>query len=143
MCVLDGCIFAAGGGDADGDELSSVEKYDPPTDSWSAVAPMHHARVSHAMAVLDGHIYVAGGYGAEDSVEMYDAATDSWSSVADMVHKRSDFGLCVVSGRLTAVGGGSQIQSVEQYDAAADAWSVVPAMQMPTARRHAAWCICD
>jgi hypothetical protein len=123
VCVLDGCIFAAGGF-ASGSEISFVEKVDPLAwDSWTSVAPMQHARYGYAMAVLDGHIYVAGGKGtAQRSVERYDAATNSWSSVADMVQARSSFGLFVVNGRLTAVGGDS---STERYDAATNAWIVV------------------
>jgi N-acetylneuraminic acid mutarotase len=137
-CVLDGCIFASGGYDDSG-ALSGVQKYDPPTDSWRAVAPMQRARHNHAMTVLDGHIYAAGGTDAERSVERYDAAADSWSSVADMARTRHFFALCVVNGRLTAVGG----ENVEQYDAATDTWSVVPRMQMPTTRERFALCVVD
>jgi hypothetical protein len=119
--------------------LSSVEKYDPLTNSWSDVAPMRHTRMYHAMTVLDGHVYVAGGHGAIRSVERYDAATNSWISVAGMVQGRTDFGLYVVNGRLTAVGS-CESQSVEQYDVATNTWSVVPAMQMPFTRNYFASC---
>jgi kelch-like protein 2/3 len=147
VCVLDGCIFVSGGTIARQQYVASVEKYDPLTDSWSAVASMQHARTGHAMAVLNGHIYVAGGcWMNEDeekeflrSVERYDAATNSWSSVADMVEERDNLGLLVVNGRLTAMGGRGE-QSVEQYDAATNTWSVAPAMQLPSVRNFSASC---
>jgi kelch-like protein 2/3 len=100
---------------------------------------MNYARDGHRMAVLNGCIYAAGGWGYRDfspgshalrSVERYDSASDTWTSVADMVSPRHLFGFFVLNGRLTAVGG-DEAGSVEQYDAELDVWRVVAAMQMP------------
>ena len=41
--------------------LSSVERYDPATNAWEAVAPMVVERFAHAMAALDGKLYAVGG----------------------------------------------------------------------------------
>ena len=49
MAVLDGKLCALGGRGA----LSSVERYDPATNAWEAVAPMAEAREAHAVAVLE------------------------------------------------------------------------------------------
>jgi N-acetylneuraminic acid mutarotase len=36
--------------------------YDPVADSWQQMAAMPTARYSHASAVVDGKIYVSGGF---------------------------------------------------------------------------------
>ena len=65
-----------------------MERYDPATNAWEAVAPMATARYNHAVAALDGKLYVAGGLGAGynrlSSVERYDPALDAWEAVAPM-----------------------------------------------------------
>ena len=53
MAVLDGKLYTAGGhSEADGAASSSVERYDPATDTWEAVAPMAAERNDHGVAVL-------------------------------------------------------------------------------------------
>ena len=44
VAVLDGKLYAVGGCN-NGDCLSSVERYDPVTNAWEAVAPMTSARM--------------------------------------------------------------------------------------------------
>jgi len=39
-----------------------VVMYDPVADSWQQMAAMPTARYSHASAVMDGKIYVSGGF---------------------------------------------------------------------------------
>ena len=47
--------------------LSSVERYDPATNAWGAVAPMGTARAAPAMAVvLEGKLYAVGGQNDEE-----------------------------------------------------------------------------
>ena len=48
VAVLDGKLYAVGG--YGGGQLSSVERYDPATNAWQAVAPMATAR-SFAVAL--------------------------------------------------------------------------------------------
>ena len=73
--VLDGKLYAVGGFCDDG-FLSSVERYDPATNAWEAVAPMAAARSDHGVAVLDGKLYAVGGLNNDDgylsSVERYE-----------------------------------------------------------------------
>ena len=42
--------------------LDSVERYDPQTNTWSTVASIKVGRIGAAASVLDGKIYLAGGY---------------------------------------------------------------------------------
>ena len=76
-------LYYYGGG------LSSVERYDPLTNSWTTVSPMSTARLKHASAALDGKLYACGGWHVSNrtaltSVERYDPDTDSWETVAPM-----------------------------------------------------------
>ena len=93
MAVLDGNLYAVGGWNDDDGFLSSVERYDPATNAWEAVAPMAEAREHHSVAVLDGKLYVAGGLGAVhsrfSSVERYDPAIDAWEAAPPMATARS------------------------------------------------------
>ena len=41
--------------------LTSVERYDIVTDSWSEIGPMPSATHSHAALEVDGVIYISGG----------------------------------------------------------------------------------
>jgi N-acetylneuraminic acid mutarotase len=57
-----GKIYVIGGIAANQSILSSVEEYDPATDSWRFVAPLPRPRHHHAAAVVGDAIYVIGGY---------------------------------------------------------------------------------
>ena len=132
MAVLDGKLYAVGGHDNDDGYLSSVERYDPATNAWEAVAPMGEERINHAVAVLDGKLYAVGGYnddGFLSSVERYDPATNAWEAVAPMGEERSRPGVAALDGKLYAVGGfntddadDGYLSSVERYDLATNAW---------------------
>jgi len=78
-------------------DLSSVERYDPATNVWEAVAPMAAARYDHAVAVLNGKLYAVGGMFDDSSylssVEQYDPAANAWEVVAPMATTRA--GPCV------------------------------------------------
>ena len=65
VAVLDGKLYAVGGYDGvgyyddavgyyDAGRLSSVERYDPATNAWEAVAPMATARLNFGVASLRG-----------------------------------------------------------------------------------------
>lgn len=79
----DGLIFVMGGYNGT-DVFSTVEAYDPLTDTWTAKASMPQATRGAAVAKdLDGAIYVIGG-GFNGSylatVQAYNSTSDIWSS---------------------------------------------------------------
>ena len=152
-CVVNGKIFAIGGYvDGLGDlSLSTVEMYDPKTDTWERKADMPTARTDAATSVVDGKIYAIGGtslnkfqfdvlvngkvrtfdrWDPEDlpTVEMYDPDTDTWTQKADMPTPRNT-STCAVDGKIYAIGGTSdkvksfRLDTVEVYDPATDKWS--------------------
>ena len=68
--------------------LTSVERYDPATNTWEAVAPMGAGRVALSTAVIDGKLYAVSGRSTGstplNTVERYDPATNTWEAVAPM-----------------------------------------------------------
>jgi N-acetylneuraminic acid mutarotase len=126
--------------------LSTVEEYDPATDTWTEKAPMPAARLVHSTSVVDGKIYVIGGayrpgVWTEElmtsDVEAYDPATDTWTKKTPMSTAIGAVATSVVNGKIYAIGGattagGTALSTVEEYDPATDTWTTKTAM--PTAR---------
>ena len=56
--------------------LSSVEKYNPVTNTWSGVTKLHEGRIYHGAGVANGKIYVVGGFSSV--VEVYDPDSNVW-----------------------------------------------------------------
>jgi N-acetylneuraminic acid mutarotase len=84
-------IYAIGGRDParPGNGLTTVEAYDPATDTWSAAAPLALHRHAHTATLgPDGRIYVTGGTNdkvfATTAVEVYDPVKDAWSRGAPL-----------------------------------------------------------
>jgi hypothetical protein len=86
-CTLNDSLFVLGGikekpGNWPG--LTSVEAYDPRTDTWVQKANMHIARTELTNVILDGKIYALGGFPdvfgrtVRSNFEVYDPGTDTW-----------------------------------------------------------------
>ena len=102
--VVDDKIYIIGGSSAKDirgpDGLSTVEEYDPKTNTWRQVADMPTPRYYPKVAVVNDTIYVFGGWYEERGVkidypvrvEAYDPATDTWTRKKNMpvsrVHPR-------------------------------------------------------
>lgn len=130
--------------------LSTVEVYDTQKNTWRQRADMLTPRESAQAAVVDGIIYVFGGYSAKDnkiesmkltvSVEAYDPESGTWIRKQDMPISRLYFGLSVVGGKIYLIGGSEGIgegherrmDRVDIYDPATDTWIEGP--KMPTRR---------
>ncbi|XP_027138482.1 kelch-like protein 5 isoform X3 [Larimichthys crocea] len=101
-----GFLYAIGGHDAPASSLASrlsdcVERYDPQTDVWTAVAPMSISRDAVGVCLLGDRLYAVGGYDGQvylNTVEAYDPQTNEWTQVAPLCVGRA--GACVVAVRL-------------------------------------------
>ncbi|XP_068606667.1 kelch-like protein 5 [Brachionichthys hirsutus] len=101
-----GFLYAIGGHDAPASSLASrlsdcVERYDPQTDVWTAVAPMSISRDAVGVCLLGDRLYAVGGYDGQvylNTVEAYDPQTNEWAQVAPLCVGRA--GACVVAVRL-------------------------------------------
>ena len=102
-----------------------------PTGTWATLAPMPTARQELAVAVLDGKVFVIGGYdtsGASTAVvEVYDPASDTWRAAAPLPLATNHNAAAVVDGVLLAFGGTSP--RVFAYSAAHDSWSELTPMR--------------
>jgi len=134
--VVDGKIYAIGGdlrGRGAPLSTSTVEEYDPATDTWTAKADMPKARYGLSTSVVDGKIYAFGGARtcvtpAFSTVEEYDLAMDTWTTKADMPKARIYFSTSAVNGKIYAIGGARQatwlpLRTVHEYSPAADTWT--------------------
>ena len=155
--VVDGKIYLIGGTPFQNRRgpygLSTVEVYDPKTNRWEQVADMPTPRTSTETAVINGTIYVCGGYNGIDNradnlkfldiVEAYDPQKDIWTKKQGMSVARIDFGMAAVAGKIYSIGGSlhilekepeapGRIDLVEAYDPATDTW--VNRAKMPTRR---------
>lgn len=143
--VLDGKLYVAGGlgpcPPCPG--YSSLEVYDPLTDTWDVSrAPMPVALSVAGGAAVNGKFYVAGGNNGSNSelrgtnlLGIYDPAIDKWEIGAPLPTAREGLGLEVVHGVLYAIGGiayHEESNLVEAYDPIQNIWSTKAAL--PIAR---------
>ena len=147
--VVNGKIYAiVGGVSASGaytqvETFSTVEEYNPTTDTWTTKSPMPTSRGWHSAIVIDGKIYIFGGVqdsgpsrveGANSvlTVEVYDPVADTWSQKGDMPKSRAASSGSGVDGKVYLIGGYGGSQRIDEYDPSTDAWTQKP--DMPTAR---------
>ncbi len=88
---------------------------------------MPTARVGLSTSVLDGKIYLIGGFGhsgyrGATTVDVYDPVTDTWTTVPDMPTGRFGAYTSVVDGKIYVFGGlanwpASAYGTVEEYQA--------------------------
>ena len=142
--VVDGKIYVVGGDldDADGEEVVTdrVDVYDPVADSWQQLAAMPTARNSHAAAVVDGKVYVSGGYTTSGALsvafEAYDPVTNTWTTMASLSQRRAEHASTAFKGKLCVFcgwmgGQGDRSHLVEIYSPASNSWA--RAVDMPFA----------
>lgn len=154
VAVLDGLIYVVGGFEQSSSRRTrqssistKVEVYDPAVNRWSSrpdlPVGLHHA----GAAVLDGSLYVVGGFaGTENTiwnpsnhVFRFDPAGDTWTERAPLPTARGGLAVATLQGELVAVGGYDGRENpaaVEVYDPAIDQWSAVA--PLPTPRDHLA-----
>ena len=155
--VVDNKIYLIGGslyadvdpqkGDRGPFGITVLEVYDPQTNSWQRLADMPTRRTDAQAAVVDGIIYVFGGFSGKDNrfvntefpvfVDAYDPETDTWIRKQDMPDSRVNFNLGVVAGKVYLIGGRKDFREdrmgrVDVYDPVSDTW--MEGAEMPTRR---------
>jgi len=147
VSAIDHQIYVFGGsvdtpsGTAGDTVLSSVEKYDIATDSWSEIGPMPAATHSHAALEVDGVVYISGGvtatqvravsdqlikYNPPGSVYTYCAPMQCARRLHAMVSASDNAVLYVVGGIGAHHSFHQQTQiPIERYDIAANQWTVL------------------
>jgi len=102
--------------------LSSVEVFNPKTNQWRERTEMSAPKADHTASVIDGKIYVIGGYFKKDrefkklsTIEIYDPATDRWTQASEMPMGKWGHKTEVIDGQFYIFGGGPAT-SVQVYD---------------------------
>lgn len=95
------------------------------TSNWQHQTALNTPRSEISAAVLDKHIYVAGGIGARgtlDSVEGFNHETNTWQTLAPLPQARHHVALATHGQAIYAFGGFSNIQ----FKASATTWRYHP-----------------
>lgn len=98
------------------------------THSWQEVGIMPTVRSENRGGLIDGLIYVPGGWGGESVLEAYNPQTGEWQSLAELPDGRHHFMTTAYDGKLYLFGG-SPVNAYRPsnnawvYDPAADSWS--------------------
>lgn len=86
---------------------------------WTTRAPMPSMRQETNLAVLNGKIYVPGGFDSAGIVtrtlQVYDPATNTWSFGADLPQPMHHLGVAAANGRLYVLGGYTATGSTAHY----------------------------
>jgi len=120
--VIDGKLYIAGatGLDQQGhyDSVGYLQVYDPESDAWSRIASMPTPRSGACAAVVDGRLYVIGGYDdtALNVVEAYDPLLDSWTTLSPMNAARSGSVAGVLLGSIYVFGGGNDAEDFNTFE---------------------------
>ena len=130
--VLDDRVYVLGGKNEAGNAISTVEIYDPETNTWTTGPAMSIPRFNAAAVVNGNQIVVAGGRGGENntvlnSSEVFDPATGSWTALANLQSRREGLSAVILGGNIFLLGGSNEneqfLDSVESYNALQNQWS--------------------
>jgi N-acetylneuraminic acid mutarotase len=117
--------------------------FDPSADTWSEAAPAPTARSSATGAVIDGHLYVAGGRRPSNgltnlgALERYDPEADAWTNHRPLPQPSGGLAGAALDGTLYVFGGeffdgdGGVYEHTWAYDPKADDWTELPPMPTP------------
>lgn len=117
--------------------LSTVEEYNPATDTWRLRAQMPTARNNFAAVEVNGKIYAIGGSnetGHLASIEVYDHIFNTWEKLDPMEISRTEFVAVTVEGQIYVIGGRNTegvLSSVLQYDPVTESWKTRSSIPTP------------
>jgi N-acetylneuraminic acid mutarotase len=112
--AINGKLYVAGGltfysdGATHRRAWAELDVYHPATNTWTTEASMPTARYGAVGGVMDGKLYVAGGWAGVTPVstlEVYDPVANTWAARTDMPTARGGAGAGVVNGVLYVLGG--------------------------------------
>jgi len=130
------------GGETNGTVSNQLLRYEPGTNTWTALTSKPTAVSDIQAEVIGNKVYVPGGRLASGTIsdvfESYDPRRDKWATLKPLPSKLSGYALAAFEGKLYLFGGwdGQNYHAeVWQYDPDLDKWSAKSPMQ--TARAFA------
>ena len=132
-------MWVMGGSDGRGNILTTVEAYNPRTNTWRSCLPLSQRRMGAVTGVVGGRLVVAGGdagIGPLTSVEAY--TPTGWTPLPPLPHAAAGATACMLNGRLYVMGGRgcNKLQVLEMSEEIEFSWTVKA--DLPAARRLAA-----
>lgn len=138
ITTFEGKIIVIGGRSGRG-VLSSVETYDPISNTWSSLKEKPTAVYDVSAVVIGEKIYVPGGVKADGSltnvVEVFNPRKNEWEKCAELPVAVRGYGLAAYEGQVYLFGGWDSqepLDTVWRYDPNTDTWH--QGSPMPTAR---------
>ncbi|KAM6157874.1 kelch-like protein 35 [Rhynchocyon petersi] len=132
MGVIQGQLFAVGGFDGLR-RLRSVERYDPFSNTWTAVAPLPEAVSSAAVVTCAGQLYVIGGAGQDgnntDKVQCFDPKEERWSLKSPAPFSQRCLEAVTLEDTIYVVGG--LMSKIFTYDPGMDIWREAAVLPNP------------
>jgi N-acetylneuraminic acid mutarotase len=133
----------------------SLHERKPAHDGWSLLAALPAPNSETGVAVLDGKIYVVGGYPSDRktvaTVQVYDSATDRWQIVSPLPVPLNHVMAAGVNGKVYVMGGQTTessdpqkagfVNTVYEYDPKTNRWTT--RTPMPTQRGGGAAAVAD
>ncbi|XP_050316282.1 kelch-like protein 5 isoform X1 [Anthonomus grandis grandis] len=114
---------------------TTIESYDPRSDTWTVANHMSGRRLQFGIALMYDKLLVVGGRDGLktlNTMECLDLESGSWTQLSPMNTHRHGLGVAVLGGTLYAVGGHdgwSYLNTVERWDPATRSWQYVAPMQ--------------
>jgi len=150
--ALGNSLFTIGGVTLSSGVISTVAKYDIPSNKWTTVNP-YPTTINHAnVAVVDGKIYVLGGmtgasWAGTLQSYVYDPASDKWTAISagPKDEGRGSAAVGIYNGTVWLAGGkssgtgGKSVDTVSAFDTISGKWLAnIPnaAKKIPEARDH-------
>lgn len=140
VAIFEGKIIAIAG-HSDSGALTSVEMFDPATNTWSALSEKPTAVYDASAVVIGEKIYIPGGMTQDGSptkvVEVFNPRKNAWERAADLPVAISAYGLASYEGQIFLFGGSDSakvLDSVWRYDPITDSWHA--GTLMPTPRMY-------
>uniref|UniRef100_A0AAX7UTR6 BACK domain-containing protein n=2 Tax=Astatotilapia calliptera TaxID=8154 RepID=A0AAX7UTR6_ASTCA len=141
VVVRESHLYAIGGDKDINTNVDSVEMYNPDTDSWSFVQPLDLALSGHAAAIINGEIFISGGFNCKYeclvSTCLYHPERGT-IYLADMTYDRAQHCMEVLQSHLYVAGGVCNLRKFytdqlvcEVYDTVADCWTTFASLPMP------------
>ena len=128
-------LYAIGGSHGDNFSvqtvLSSVERYDKGSNSWTFVASMNREREDAGAVAWGPYIYVFGGVEGEEmtSAERYDPALDRWSYVCKMTYNLKNINAVAIGNYIYVLGKLGNSCTCERYDPVQDVYTRINSVE--------------
>jgi hypothetical protein len=150
--LADGTLLVAGGQDATGTPLASVQLYNPATRAWTSGGRLASARCNHTATLLgDGTVLVAGGQGGTagspvtlQTAELYTPAlvpgqAGAWTAAGTLAFPRQNHTATLLADGSTVlvaggVNGAAVLASTELY--VSGAWTSSGSMDLNAERQN-------